>query len=200
LAIIAGNDGLASPNATHADGDVDSDLDVDEDDFVAALPDFGLEGGLGGFNGSLTSDPDPALLLYNSLTGNVRLDQTNAPGGVISTFILESSGAFASPGTAVFPFGIDLLTDQASDIAQTDDASFDPAPGFATNPHDLGPLLSTGLDLAGLNSAISSAVYVGETGTGVREFVLVVVPEPTSLLLFAVGYTVFLWSRRRGAK
>ena len=181
LAMIAGNDGLFG--ASPSEGDVDGDADVDSDDFAVAAFEFSPSG-FGGFFGVITADANPARLLYNSATGEVFMDQTNASGGVISTFVLGGSvGTFNAPGSAVFPFGGSLLEDAPSVISQSDPDSYAPAPGFATNPHYLGPILSTGLDLAGLTSELSTAVYVGLTGTGVREFELVVIPEPTSILL-----------------
>jgi hypothetical protein len=194
LAIIAGNDGL-SP-AFFSEGDVDGDSDVDSDDFAVAESDF-FPSGFGDFFGVITSDTSTAQLTYNTSTGEVLLDQTSAPGGVISTFVLvSSSGSFTAPGTAAFPFGGGLFEDAATVISQSDPASYAPASGFSTNPHNLGAILPTGLDLAGLTSEVSQAVYVGLTGTGVREFDLVVVPEPTGCTL-ALAALCLAMSRRR---
>lgn len=184
LAIIAGNDGLFP--ATLSDGDTTSDGVVDEADFVFASAQFEAFG-FGGFFAMITSDANPAQLVYKPATGEVLLDQTNAPGGVISTFVLGSNGAFNAPGSALFPFGGTLLEDAPSVISQSDPNSYAPAPGFATNPHNLGPILPAGLDLPSLTTELSTAVYVGLTGTGVRAFELVVVPEPMSVAPFLVS-------------
>lgn len=189
LAIIAGNDGQAT-----TDGDVDGDFEVDSDDFALAASNF-FPMGFGGVGGGITSDPDPAEVIYNAATGEVFLDQTKAPGGVISTFIL--TGSFAAPGTASFPFSGALFEDDPSVISQSDPASYAPTLGFSSNPHNLGAILPTGLDSLSISSFISGSAYVGLTGTGVREFDLVVIPEPTTSTLFLAALVLAVRMRGR---
>ena len=184
-------------------GDFDADGDVDNADlamvagdplgssfeFADAVANFGtnvLPDGEGGeYFGAITIDPDPARLLYNFGSGEVLLEQTNAPGGVISTFILISDSKSFVPlaDPNYLPFGFSLGANEIGQISNSDPSSFDPSSGFPTNPFSLGPVLPAGLDSVALSSHLTQAVYVGLTGTGVREFALVIVPEPTTYVL-----------------
>lgn len=193
LATIAGNGGLLG--AFPSDGDVDLDNDVDADDFEIAAGNYGstaVSTGLTGqYFGPITLDSTPAQLLYNSATGEVLLDQTNAPGGVISNFILFSlNSSFLPPDPNDLPFGEELGASEVALIANSDPNSFSPSAGFPSNPHSLGSILPAGLDSSTLPLEVTQAVYVGETGTGVREFALVVIPEPATLALALVGLCV----------
>jgi hypothetical protein len=192
--------------AIHSDGDANGDSIVDSSDFDIAKFDFGVAGLVGGYNGTLASDPNPAQLIYAPTTGAIRLDQSNAPGGIITSFVLQSNSAFAALNVFLLPFSPTThYTATSSIIAQTDPSDPGgpyPPTGFPSSPHLLGALLPTGLDLASLQAVLPSAVYVGQPGTGVRQFQLVVVPEPAAAVLAMIAAATIAAGRvprRRGA-
>jgi len=130
---------------------------------------------------------DAADLIYDPTTGNVVLDQSEAAGGVILNFVLQSDNAFQAPGVATFPYTGLLITDQPDEISQTDPL----LTGFPENPFDLGPILAPGLTPGELEEALTLHVYAGDLGTGVGTFDLFVrdVPEPSTLALLATALT-----------
>ena len=78
----------------------------------------------------------------------------------------------------------------------------DTSAGFSTlsGTFSIGNVLPTGLDLAGLSSFLSLAVYTGSLGTGTRSFELFVIPEPSTLVLAGVGILGLCalgWKRRK---
>lgn len=141
---------------------------------------------------------EAADLIYDRATGDVVLDQSEAAGGVIVNFVLQSDGAFRAPGVASFPYTGQLITDQVDEISQTDPL----LAGLPENPFSLGPILPPGLSLDQLESVLSLRVYVGTPGTGVGTFDLFVreVPEPSTaslLVALAGGVAGGLGRRRR---
>lgn len=113
-------------------------------------------------------DPTVADLLYDPDTGDILMDQTEAPGGIITNFVLQSDGNFIAPGVADFPFAGIFFTDLDFEISQSDPltAGWD----AADNPWNLGPILPSGFSLDQVTQIITSARYVGQLGSGIHDF------------------------------
>ena len=159
------------------EGDTDGDGDVDNIDFGASL---------GGFTnvlaGNLIDDPGRADLIYDRATGNVKLDASEAAGGVITNFVLQNDpGALDfDPSVVDFPFAGLFQTDLPTEISNTDGT----AVGFS-GIYDLGNIFPPGLDLVDVQAFLTRATYVGQLGTGNPELDLV--PEPSSLVLLVLA-------------
>ena len=145
-------DGLA-----RVDGDFDGNGDVDGGDVLEHIANIGLTAPTAG----------SARLIYDSSNGSVTLDATGADGDAITAFrLLSDPGAALATGVASFPTAANpLATDTATEIFWADTA----LTGFA-GAHNLGAILASGLDLTEVQSALSSALYVGAAGTGVFNF------------------------------
>jgi len=170
-------------------GNFDDDGDVDNIDFGALYGNFTGPGA-----GNATDTGDRADLIYDAATGNVKLDPSEAAGGVITNWAFENaSAAFSSPGVVVFPtVGFGLETDTAGQISQTDVTMA----GFGYLA-DIGNIFPTGLTLEALQSLLTTASYVGTVGSGQVDFDLIVIPEPATLALVGVGACLLLLRRRR---
>jgi len=167
-----------------ADGNFDHDGDVDNVDFGALLGGF-----TGPLAGNATDTANHADLIYDPATGNVKLDPSEAAGGVITNWAFENAAtAFNAPGVVVFPtVGYGMNTDTAGQISQTDVTMA----GFGYLA-DLGDIFPTGLTLEGLQSLLTTASYVGTVGSGQLDFDLIVIPEPGALVLLCDGATGLL--------
>ena len=181
----------------HSDGDTDGDRDVDNSDLGVIFG--GFDEGTGGpvavgLAGHTTDHATHADLIYDSTTGDVKLDATEAAGGVITNFVLKNgTSAFVAPGTATFPFASIFTTDATFEVSQTDGT----ASGFS-GIHDLGSVFPTGMTLAGLQAFLTQASYVGTLGSGNPDLDLSVVPEPGGFALLGLGLVGLLgWGRRR---
>jgi len=113
-------------------------------------------------------DPTIADLLYDPTTGDVLLDHTEATGGFITNFVLQSDSNFNAPGVANFPYLGIFRSDLDTEISQSDPltAGWD----NASNPWNLGPILSSGFSIDQVSQLITRATYVGELGSGVQNF------------------------------
>ena len=116
-----------------------------------------------------------AELFYDPQTGDVVLDGTNAAGGVITNFVLQSNGSFINTNEVENPFSGAFLTANANEVSASDGN----AAGLSLI--DLGSILQTGLNSNDLESLFTNATYVGEVGSGGPfnfEFVIGSAPEP----------------------
>ena len=157
-----------------ADGDTDFDGDVDNRDLGRSFGNFTGPGA-----GNLVDAADRADLIYNTDSGNVKLDASEAAGGVITNFVLgnaQGGSDFNAPGVAAFPFAGPFTTDTILEISQTDGTAVG-----ASGITNLGNIFPTGFDLTGLEAFLTDASYVGELGSGNPELDLKVVPEPSLL-------------------
>ena len=183
-------------NPTWADGNFDGNGTVDNADIGTVFANFGEEV-TGSFPllAALTSDPEFADFIYDPSTGGVVLDGTDAIGGGLTNFVLQSDGSFLNAEGVENPFDSVFFTSTANEIS----ASVGSALGLG-QLIDLGSILETGLtadDLAGLFSRSS---YVGSLGTGQSSFQFVVsssaVPEPSSAAIL-LGLGVSWFTRRK---
>ena len=172
------------------DGDTDFDGDVDNRDLGASFGNFS-----GPESDRLGDSADRADLIYDSGDGNVKLDASEAAGGVITNFVLGNApggAGFNAPGVANFPFVSPFTTDTITEISQTDGTAIG-----VSGITDLGNIFPTGLALTGLESFLTDVSYVGVLGSGNPEFDLKVVPEPASILLMVLGLLGVLTRDRR---
>jgi hypothetical protein len=214
LTMVLNNYGIDS-GGNPFNGDADQDGDVDADDFAVTSLAFNFTGSVGG-SGAVTGptpNPTPARLLYHPGNGSLSIDPTNAPGGVITSFILRSLLSFQTAATVNYPFPVHPMTSTnlamhtTSVIAETDPGAILSPSGFANSPHNLGPVLPPGLTMFTLVSNGVSGMYVGAVvdaggaplgspGLQLHSFDLVVVPEPAAASL-AVAWPLALNAMRR---
>ena len=146
--------------------------------------------------GNTTDGPNNADLIYNPATGNLQLDSAEAAGGVVTVFQIENAvgGDDFNDGNYISltggTFGGVFETVSPTVIGDSD-FTFAGFSGVV----DLGNVAPTGLDLTGLESFLTNAIYTGQSGSGAQTLDLVVIPEPSSLAL--VGLGGLLMARRR---
>ena len=192
--------GASGVGTSYLHGDIDFDGDVDNNDITALTGAFtGAEAPRGYKTGSTGAN-----LIYRADDGNVWLRANEAAGGIITSYQLENNaGTFAS-GSFVAPtgggFGGSYAEATTNVIADTDLTFV----GFSGNTN-VGPILPTGMDQAGLEAYLSTAVYTGAPGTGQKDFELVLlvpVVEPfaiTAIVYEPVSTTVTLtWVSQPG--
>ena len=190
LGIGFGNFGMI--DAVFADGDVDHDNIVGNSDLGTLFGSFEVSGA-----GRLANRRSNANLIYDPLTGNVKLDPSDAAGGVITNFVLRNAPGgrdFRTPGAANSPWKdrpVTFITDRPLEISESDQYMT----GFDT-VWDLGYIFPPGMSRQELRQFLSLANYVGALGTGQHDLDLV--PEPSSLaLLGTVGLLPPWWFVRR---
>lgn len=192
---------------TTSQGDADQDGDVDNSDLGQAFGNFTgpvlppsetLLTAVSATDSPVIAALSPTLadLIYNPLTGEIWLDQTEAAGGIITNFVLgDLQGGFSNANTQ-FPFLGALKTNLPFEISQTDPLFG----GLPTDVWSLGQILPTGMNAAGLTAFLDQATYVGALGTGVQNLDLVVVPEAGSLVLCGLASLVAVaWIRWKNA-
>ncbi len=137
----------------------------------------------------LAVDEGEPHVIYDPATGEVRINPGNKVG--INSFVfISASGVFTGdpmipPGTSMF------LTDTDTMVALN---FFAPALMGETS---LGAIMATGLTEAFLLNDLT--LLGGISGQNNFEFALVVIPEPTTVMLMSMtGVTVLLRRRRQG--
>ena len=101
-----------------------------------------------------------ADLIYDPETGSVMLDGTDAAGGVLTNFVLQSNGSFINTNDVQNPFAGAFFTSNPSEVSASDGNQ------VGLNLIDLGAILQTGLNTDDLASLFTNATYVGEVGSG----------------------------------
>ena len=166
------------------DGDHDGDGDVDTGDLTT---------GFQNFTGALADNNINPDLIYNPNNGAVKID---ADGANMLSFNLQSAAQFSPPnpdanfadlddnvgfGTSTFVDNTDSTIGWISVLALANI-------GFV-GPEDaqLGHLLPTGLDLAGLTALLTNKAWGGAGGLGGDFDLVVQVPEPGSVVLLGIG-------------
>ncbi|REK49240.1 MAG: hypothetical protein DWQ46_00500 [Planctomycetota bacterium] len=183
---VHGDGSGATSNLDPHDGDVDvSDLLTMFGAFTGPLDEG--EGGLGG--PAAAGDPNIPDLIYDATTGEVVLD---SDGSSIIGYSLQNATNSFLPGahTPILAGVTTALTSQIEEAAL--------APGSGS----IGLVFPTGLDLAGLSALLTVNQVSRSLGAPLVPFDLVVVggatvPEPATLLLAILGWSLLLASRRR---
>jgi len=184
------------------DGSFDGDGDVDNTDMLTAIGNFTGPGTAAlsaegespaaitfAEAGSLTDRPNHTNLLYDPLTGNLKIDPTEGPGSVLTGYVLNSDGEFLFANHQTHLGGTE--TSLAGELSEANSNS------TVMATIDLGDVLPGGLSLTDLEMLLTTANYTGESGTGVHELDLVVVPEPKSIVLLAIALLLAAAAGRR---
>ncbi|MCA9101863.1 MAG: hypothetical protein KDA63_11960 [Planctomycetales bacterium] len=138
-------------------------------------------------------EPPLATLIYNSLTGNVKIDATTAPGGAIELFRIRTRDPLNLIGAPTEIDGIELQhpIPQYAVYDGRNTGGFD-------HVADLGNIFPTGLDLNTLADSFVEFMYQSPTLPRVpRTFRFqIVVPEPGIVTLLLGAVPLLLIGRR----
>lgn len=194
-AVFGAFDGGTGTGKVWADGSFDGDGDVDNTDVGAVFGNFAPTASATSVLAASVSasalSPTNADLIYDQVTGEITLDGAEAAGGVITNFVLTSDGEFINTDGLTNPFLGAFFTANANEISASDPLTT----GLALI--ELGAVLQAGLTESELADVFGAATYVGNLGTGVQTLDLVLVPEPTTLVLMGLGGLAAM-RRRRG--
>jgi len=146
-----------------------------------------------------------ATLIYDPVTGNVKLDSSGPQGGNIASYILKSSpGSFHAANSSPASEG---GYHEANDTMILEEN----LTGLTGGIYDLGQILSPGLDLNGLHSHLTSAKFLTAPGHGFGDFDIETngvgftlriaaaaapVPEPSTYAMAVIGLVGLLAYRR----
>jgi len=187
--VVGSFTGSAGAGKVYSDGDMDFDGDVDNADIGRVAGAF-----TGASAGNLTDNVSIADLIYDPATGDVKLDASEAAGGVVTSFQLETAAGSFIPGNYVGPTGGlgGCFKDVGADVIADSDLTF---VGFS-GIHDFGNIFPVGMDLAQLEAYLTTAVYTGALGSGQQQIDLVI-PEPATLALLGLGGLGMVLGRKR---
>ena len=139
-----------------------------------------------------------ADLTYDPANGWVWLDQSEADGGYIDSFVLRTSDDPGFVDWTVVPLAYWNYESTATEteISQTNTKPEEfPGPGFSFHVDgvfELGPHFPTGKDLNGLQTFLTEATY----NSG-EDFDLIVIPEPLTTVSLLVGGALLAGIRRK---
>jgi len=187
--VVGSFTGSAGAGKVYSDGDMDFDGDVDNADIGRVAGAF-----TGASAGNLIDNVSIADLIYDPATGDVKLDASEAAGGVVTSFQLETAAGSFIPGNYVGPTGGlgGCFKDVGADVIADSDLTF---VGFS-GIHDFGNIFPVGMDLAQLEAYLTTAVYTGALGSGQQQIDLVI-PEPATLALLGLGGLGMVLGRKR---
>ena len=174
---------------TWEEGDFDADGDVDSADQTSLVTNW-----TGAMMATASENGEPAELIYDPATGNVKLDASRTDTGSIVSFVLGTEDATFIADEAMLPFAdIGANTDAtAFQIGQTDALNQGAGPIV-----DLGNIFPTGIaDASELSDYLSLAEYASDLGSG-GTLQLSVVPEPSSITLLMLGIASIARRRKR---
>ena len=179
------------------DGTVASgDTDVDSSDILIATGNFtGPGGGIPDVSPGVVGVGE-ADLIYDPGTGEVALDATDTPGGVLTGYVIQDAEGGLLPGGHT-PILAGTTTSLATEISEANPF------GGVNGSNSIGVILPIGMDLAQLTAMLDSATYTGELGSGVCSLELNVVedqveviPEPATIALLGLA-AIGLAARRK---
>jgi len=182
--------GAGSAGKVYSDGDMDFDGDVDNADIGRVAGAF-----TGALAGNLTDSGGIADLIYDPATGDVKVDASEAAGGIVTSFQLETAAGSFSPGNYVGTTGGlgGCFKDVGADVIADSDLTF---AGFS-GIRDFGNIFPARMDLAQLEAFLTTAVYTGAFGSGQQQIDLMLIPEPATLALLGLGDLGMVLGRKR---
>ena len=133
--------------------------------------------------------PSLATVTYDPVSGSLKLDTSQAPGGTIDFFLLRTFDLFSLQPTMSVNgetvATLDFVSNTNDNRLTFNDTFADSFSGVA----DFGPILPSGLSRQELYGFLARHWYRSpDTGDGSRTFrLLMAVPEPSTLLLGATG-------------
>jgi len=142
-----------------------------------------------------------ADLSYDPANGWVWLDQSEADGGYIDSFVLRANDppGFVNPTEVPLAYWNYESIATETEISQTNTKPEEwPGPGFSFHVDgvfELGPHFPTGKDLNGLQTFLTEATY----NSG-EDFDLIVIPEPLTVVSLLVGGAIVAGVRRRRSR
>lgn len=124
--------------------------------------------------GNLIDSPTLADLIYEPVTGNVKLDASEAPGAVVTSFQLENATNAFLPGNYISLNGTagfgGAFEDATTAVIGDSDGTFVGFGGVV----DLGNIFPAGLDPNGVAALLTTASFVGQAGSGIQTLDIVI--------------------------
>jgi hypothetical protein len=169
-------------------GDTDGDTDVDNTDLANIIASFT------GATAAASKTTAGASLLYNPTTGESFIDQAGSPTNSVVNFVLATDGNF-NTASSLLPVAGQLTTSRIDEISATDAT----LAGLTTGVDglaSLGAIFPVGLNAAELDGFLTTRTYVPGLGHSGAQLKLVMIPEPSGILLLGVAVTGLMVVRK----
>ena len=126
--------------------------------------------------------PSEADLFYNPTTGELFLDSADAPNSTFTGYVLKTpeSPGFVEENHVPFLGGVGLTSDE-----ELSEANFFASAGL----FNIGAVMPTDLDQAGLEAFFDVSIYTGQLGLGVSNFDFVMLDVPQTVDLYSFNLT-----------